>query len=231
MPCIFSRSSFQKNRCALASDVVGWWKLNCHFAAWRSVCRCISNPSRKKTAAESMEPHGSSAGKEIEGEPWQFKGGIFQDWLYAYETAKYHRTRCGCVCVCAYINTLAKKRVFRAFRAVKAAPVILWYFIALGDLLNSGGRYLVLRRDIFNEGGSIFYWGVIEFIEGNVCLLRGDFWMEEGTYFLLRQMNWKERGGHLFYWSKHFIEGNILVREIFLHWNVYFVRREIQMNP
>ena len=48
MPCIFSRSSFQKNRCALASDVVGWWKLNCHFAAWRSVCRCISNPSRKK---------------------------------------------------------------------------------------------------------------------------------------------------------------------------------------
>ena len=180
-----------------------------------------------------MEPQGSSAGKEIEGEPWQFKGGIFQDWLYAYETEKYHRTR-RCVCVCAYINKLAKKRVFRAFKKnMRFGPWRLhpWYFIALGDLLNSGGRYLVLRRDIFNEGGRIFYWGVIEFIEGNVCLLRGDFWMEEGTYFLLRQMNWKERGGHLFYWSKHFIEGNILVREICLHWNVFYVRRDIQMNP
>ena len=57
-----------------------------------------------------MEPHGSSAGKEIEGEPWQFKGGIFQDWLYAYETAKYHRTRCGCVCVCIYKHIGEKAR-------------------------------------------------------------------------------------------------------------------------
>ena len=101
----FSRSSVLKKQKALASEVIGWWNLNCHFAARKFCMSLWLAIRREKTTGAGA--NGTSKKQCLKVNPWQRKRvGVFekrcQDWLYVYETEKYHRNMCVCASIDIY---------------------------------------------------------------------------------------------------------------------------------